>query len=76
MYALFSYSNMNADMASGPVMWLTMTASVVTATCDETDVSIEAPRKFLSAASVTCGLRCILLSFSFKLSIATCRYLR
>jgi hypothetical protein len=65
-----------ADMASGTVMWLTMTASVVTASCDDTDVSIEAPRKFFSADAVMNGLRRMLLSFCFLLFIATCRCLR
>ena len=49
-----------AETASGPIMWLTITASVVTASCPANDVIIEAARKFLNALDVI---------YSFLLSI-------
>lgn len=64
-----------AEIASGPIMWLTMTASVVTASCEASEVSIEAARKFLNALDITNELRvfaCMVicfLSFCAKLMI-------
>ena len=46
-----------ADMASVPIIWLTIAESVVTASCAAIDVSIDALRKFLSAFDVTNPLR-------------------
>jgi hypothetical protein len=46
-----------AEMAFGSIMWLTITASVVVASCAATDVRIDALRKFFSAFEVTNEVR-------------------